>query len=103
LLAASSVSSKYVKYASSPPSCRLDIIFDLEMVLIDGSKAMTKYERALLLGLAEEIVLQLRSRLAEIEQLHPRESALGIATFQESLWRIEELLNTVKKDGDHAA
>jgi hypothetical protein len=63
---------------------------------------MTKYERALLLGLAEEIVLQLRSRLAEIEQLNPRESALGIATFQESLWRIEELLGTVKKDPDHA-
>jgi len=35
-----------------------------------GSEAMTKFERALLLGLAEEIVLQLRSRLAEIEQLH---------------------------------
>ena len=68
-----------------------------------GSKAMTKLERALLWGLAEEIVLQLRSRLAEIEQLHPRESALGIATFQERLWRIEELLNTVKKDGDHAS
>jgi len=67
-----------------------------------GSKVMTKYERALLLGLAEEVVLQLRARLAEIEQLHPRESALGIATFQESLWRIEELLSTVKKDGDHA-
>ena len=64
---------------------------------------MTNYERALLLGLAEEIVLQLRARLAEIEQLHPRESALGIATFQERLWRIEELLNTVKKDGDSAA
>jgi threonine synthase len=68
-----------------------------------GSKAMTKFERALLWGLAEEIVLQLRSRLAEIEQLHPRESALGIATFQERLWRIEELLNTVKKDGDHTS
>jgi len=63
---------------------------------------MTKYERALLLGLAEEIVLQLRSRLAEIEQLNPRESALSIATFQESLWKIEELLGTVKKDRDHA-
>ena len=62
---------------------------------------MTKYERALLLGLAEEIVLQLRSRLEEIEQLHPNESALGIATFQESLWKIEELLSTVKKDRDH--
>jgi hypothetical protein len=62
---------------------------------------MTKFERSLLLGLAEEIVLQLRSRLAEIEQLHPRDSALGIATFQERLWRIEELLSTVKKDPVH--
>jgi len=63
---------------------------------------MTKFERALLLGLAEEVVLQLRARLVEIEQLHPRDSAIGIATFQESLWRIEELLSTVKKEGDHA-
>lgn len=63
-----------------------------------GKRVMTKSERALLLGLAEEITLQLRSRLAEIEELHPRESALGIATFRERLWRIEELLNTVKKD-----
>jgi hypothetical protein len=59
---------------------------------------MTKHERTLLLGLAEETVLQLRARLAEIEELHPRESALGIATFRERLWRIEELLNMVKKD-----
>jgi hypothetical protein len=64
---------------------------------------MTKLERALLLGLAEEIVLQLCSRLAEIEELHPRESALGIATFQERMWRIEELLNMVKKDGGSSA
>ncbi len=63
---------------------------------------MTKFERSLLLVLAEEIILQLRSRLAEIEELHPRESALGIATFQERLWRIEELLNMVKKDGVHS-
>jgi hypothetical protein len=62
---------------------------------------MTKFERSLLLVLAEEIMLQLRSRLAEIDELHVRESALGIATFQERLWRIEELLNEVKKDGDH--
>jgi hypothetical protein len=61
---------------------------------------MTKFERALLLGLSEEIILQLRSRLAEIEELHPRESVLGIATFQERLWRIEELLNSLKKEGD---
>ena len=59
---------------------------------------MTKLERALLLGLAEEIILQLRLRLKEIEQLHPRESVLGIATFQERLWKIEELHNEVKKD-----
>lgn len=63
---------------------------------------MTRYERALLLGVAEEIVLNLRSRLTEIENLHPRESALGIATFQERLRHIEELLCDVKKDGGHA-
>jgi len=64
---------------------------------------MTKSERSLLLVLAEEIILQLRSRLAEIEELHPRESSLGIATFQKRLWRIEELFNTVKKDGDYSS
>ena len=62
---------------------------------------MTKFERSLLIVLAEEIILQLRSRLAEIDELHLRESVLGIATFQERLWRIEELLNEIKKDGDH--
>jgi hypothetical protein len=64
-----------------------------------GNKGMTKSERALLLGLTEEIILQLRSRLAEIEELHPRESALVIATFRERLWKIEEMRNTVKKEG----
>jgi len=64
---------------------------------------MNRYERALLLGLAEEIVLHLRSRLAEIENLHPRESALGIATFQERLRHIEDLLTDVNKDGGHTA
>jgi hypothetical protein len=63
---------------------------------------MTKFERSLLIVLTEEIILQLRSRITEIEELHPRESALGIATFQERLWRIEELSNAVKKDGDHS-
>jgi F420-0:gamma-glutamyl ligase len=63
---------------------------------------MTKFEKSLLLVLTEEIILQLRSRIAEIEELHPRESALAIATFQERLWRIEELLNAVKKDSDHS-
>jgi len=63
---------------------------------------MTKAERSLLVVLAEEIILQLRSRLAEIEELHPRESALGIATFQERLWKIEELFNAVKNDSDYS-
>ena len=66
----------------------------------DRGGIMTKFERSLLLVLTEEIMLQLRSRIAEIEELHPRESALGIATFQERLWRIEELLNTIKKEGN---
>jgi len=69
----------------------------------DGVLEMTKYERALLLGLADEIILHLRTRLAEIENLHPRESALGIATFQERLRHIEELTTDVKKDGGQAA
>ncbi len=64
---------------------------------------MTRYERALLLGLADEIILHLRTRLTEIENLHPRESALGIATFQERLRHIEELITDVKKDGGKAA
>lgn len=63
---------------------------------------MTRSERALLMKLAEEIVLNLRSRLTEIENLHPRESALAIATFQERLRLIEELLSDIKKDGGHA-
>ncbi len=60
---------------------------------------MTRYERALLLGLAEEMILQLRNRIAEIENLHPRQSALGIATFQERLHNIEDLFAEVKKEG----
>ena len=57
---------------------------------------MNQYERALLMGLAEEVILHLRTRLAEIEYLHPRESAVGIATFQERLRNIEGLLDCVK-------
>jgi hypothetical protein len=57
---------------------------------------MNPHERALLLGLAEEVILHLRTRLAEIESLHPRESAVGIATFQERLRHIEDLLDHVK-------
>ena len=63
---------------------------------------MTRSERALLLSLAEEIILHLLSRLAEIESLHPRESALGIATFQERLRNIEELLDSVKKEHERS-
>jgi len=63
---------------------------------------MTRSERALLLSLAEEIILHLRNRLAEIENLHPRESALGIATFQERLRHIEELLDGVKKEHERS-
>ena len=61
---------------------------------------MTKYEHGLLLAVAQGVVLQLRAKLAEIENLHPRESALAMATFQERLRHIEDLLGLVKKD-DH--
>ncbi len=46
---------------------------------------MTPNERALLLGLAEEIVLNLRSRLSWIENPHPGEPAPGAAALLESL------------------
>jgi hypothetical protein len=62
---------------------------------------MNKYEHGLLLALAQEVVLQLRARLTEIENLHPRESALAIATFQERLRHIEELMIFVKKDAHY--
>ncbi len=62
---------------------------------------MTRYERALLIGLAEEIILQLRNRVAEIESLHPRESAVAIATFRQRLSNIEDLMEGVKKDPGH--
>jgi hypothetical protein len=52
--------------------------------------------------LAEEVILHLRTRLAEIENLHPRESALGIATFQERLRTIEHLRDSVKQDRELA-
>ena len=38
---ASSASSTYVQYASSPSPCRLDIIFDLEVVLYNGDSLIT--------------------------------------------------------------
>ncbi len=62
---------------------------------------MTRDERALLVGLAEEITLHLRNRLAEIENLHPRESALAVATFKDRLNHLEDLLAAVKKDGNY--
>ena len=64
---------------------------------------MTRSERALLSSLAEEIILHLLNRLAEIESLHPRESALGIATFQERLRHIEELHDSVKNEHERSA
>ncbi len=59
---------------------------------------MNRIERDLLLGIAEEIVLQLRAKLSEIESLHPRESALSIATFQERLWSLEDLVEKVRAE-----
>ncbi len=59
---------------------------------------MNRIERDLLLGIAEEIVLQLRAKLSEIESLHPRESALSIATFQERLWSLENLVEKVRAE-----
>ncbi len=59
---------------------------------------MNRVERDLLLGIAEEIVLQLRAKLSEIESLHPRESALSIATFQERLWSLEDLVEKVRAE-----
>ncbi len=59
---------------------------------------MNRDERDLLLGIAEEIVLQLRAKLSEIESLHPRESALSIATFQERLWSLEGLVEKVRAE-----
>ena len=59
---------------------------------------MNRIERDLLVGIAEEIVLQLRTKLSEIESLHPRESALSIATFQERLWSLEGLVEKVRAE-----
>ncbi len=59
---------------------------------------MTRQERALLLGVAHEIVLQLRARLSEIETLHPHESALAVATFRERMRHLEELILAVQKE-----
>lgn len=59
---------------------------------------MNRLERDLLLGIAEETVLQLRAKLSEIESLHPRESALSIATFQERLWSLEDLVEKVRTE-----
>jgi hypothetical protein len=63
-----------------------------------GLFKMNRIERDLLVGIAEEIVLQLRAKLSEIESLHPRESALSIATFQERLWSLEDLVEKVRAE-----
>lgn len=59
---------------------------------------MNRLERDLLLGIAEEVILQLRAKLSEIESLHPGESALSIATFQERLWSIENLFEKIRAE-----
>ncbi|HQK99914.1 MAG TPA: hypothetical protein PK090_04020 [Smithellaceae bacterium] len=60
---------------------------------------MTRQERALLLALAQEVILQLRAKVSEIETLHPRESSIAVATFQDRLRRIEDMTAAVQKDG----
>ena len=55
---------------------------------------MKKVERDLLLAIAEEIVLQLRAKVSEIEDLH--ESVYGIASIQERLLCIEDLVNRIQ-------
>ena len=59
---------------------------------------MTRQERALLLSVAQEVILQLRVRVSEIETLHPRESSIAVATFQDRLRRLEEMTAAVQKD-----
>lgn len=65
---------------------------------MNGLIVMNKLERDLLLGIAEEMILQLRAKLNEIESLHPRESALSIATFQERLWSMENLVERIRAE-----
>ena len=64
----------------------------------DGPGKMERLERELLLALAEEVVLRLRSRLTEIETRHPLESAIRIADFQERLWCIEDLTDKIRTE-----
>lgn len=59
---------------------------------------MERLERELLLALAEEVVLQLRTRLMEMETQHPLESAILIAGFQERLWCIEDLTDQIRSE-----
>ncbi len=61
---------------------------------------MKKTERDLLLGIAEELILQLRTKLREIEDLHPNESPFSIATFRERLWHMEDLVDRIKNRVD---
>jgi len=61
---------------------------------------MKSIERDLLLGIAEELILQLRTKLREIEDLHPSESPLSIATFRERLWHMEDLVEKIKNESN---
>ncbi len=61
---------------------------------------MKKLEKDLLLSIAEEVMLQLRIKLRNIEDLHPSESALCIATFRERLWHMEDLVEKLKTEGE---
>ena len=65
----------------------------------DGcGEAMKLSEKQLLLGLAEEMILLIRSKMSEIEDLHPSESAMSLATFRERLSAIEELTEQVRAE-----
>ncbi|HPL63215.1 MAG: hypothetical protein PHG91_04765 [Syntrophales bacterium] len=59
---------------------------------------MKKAERDLLLGIAEELILQLRTKMQEIESLSPKGSALSIATFRERLWYLEDMVEKIRAD-----
>lgn len=63
---------------------------------------MTRSERALLFCLAEEIILHLRNRLAEIENLHPGSRRWALPRFRSGCAIIEELLDGVKKEHERS-
>ncbi len=59
---------------------------------------MKKLEKDLLMSIAEEVMLQLRIKLRDIEELHPSESAFSIATFRERLLQMEDLVQKIKME-----